>query len=402
MSMNPELSAAEWSNVMAEAVGNNLILGTVTTAGRALINGLNELKVEPGRSVAVPQATKPNNMYYVECLMPYERELHVDFLAAFLKNFPSAKHISMPGKKAFGTTRRIRLYFHATTAPREVFTAEDATTPIREIILPCGSAAQIIHKWQRLNQVRPPHLLNRWALNNNQRTHAVNATSPNNGVPTPTPPRSYAQAAATSTPHTPTTPTPTAGDIEMTNAEPNDPQPQPNVHTHEGQPPRTTQKTQTVTTPAPPPTSTDWTTNEPFPTRPIQPTASAPQEAAPQTRDATRNATPKILQPSRIPHPPTTNTSAIVTTKPPTATPQTHPVSETPTPTQLTMPTGTSNAARPQSLTLEQRNNQSAPDKHSTDSTQWQHVKRLRTRKPPTTLNDPPPPPPKEQLSDPH
>ena len=198
ISLNKSLDKAEWSSVMADVVGNNLMLGSVSQEGRAAINGLKELKVEPGRTVTVPTATKPNNRYYVECLLPYEREIHVAFVAACLEKFPSARAISMPGKKSFGTTRRVRLYFNTTTAPREVFTQEDTSIPIREILLPCGSIAQIIHKWQRLNQYRPPHLLNRWAHTHTNQTYATaTATRETARTPIPNPPpRSYAAATA--------------------------------------------------------------------------------------------------------------------------------------------------------------------------------------------------------------
>ena len=156
LSLNPTLNATAWGNVMADVVGNKIILGTVTADDREMINNLTEQKVEPGCTATVPQAAKPNNMYYVECLLPFEREFQVEFMEAFLKTFPSAKQISMPGKKAFGTTHRLRLYFHSTTAPREVFTPNYANVPVREITLPCGTAAQTIHKWQRLNQYRLP------------------------------------------------------------------------------------------------------------------------------------------------------------------------------------------------------------------------------------------------------
>ena len=196
LALNTAIETTAWTEVMADVVGNNLILGTVTAGGKEKINNLIELKIESGRTVSVPRASKPNNMYYVECLLPYERDLHVEFMAAFLKNFPSAQHISMPGKKAFGTTRRIRIYFPSSTAPREVFTSNDANTPIREIILPCGSAAQVIHKWQRLNLVRPPHLLNRWAQNTTHRSPTALNTGATYNTNTTNPPISYAQAAA--------------------------------------------------------------------------------------------------------------------------------------------------------------------------------------------------------------
>ena len=172
---NPSLDAEKWTAVTADVVGANLILGTMNKTGRELIDNLNELKVEPGRSSKVPPTSKPNNLYNVEILLPHERELHVAFMEAFLLSFPSAKYISMPGKKPFGTTRRLRLYFNTTTAPREVFTKEDPNIPIREVKLPCGTAAQIIHKWQRLNQFRPPHLANRWNQPTATRTYAAAA-----------------------------------------------------------------------------------------------------------------------------------------------------------------------------------------------------------------------------------
>ena len=162
LAVNPSLDSDAWTHVTADVFGANLIVGTVSESGRKKINDLREVKVEPGRTAKVPAATKPNNFYYVELYLPYERELHVELMKAFLLKFPSATNISMPGKKPWGTTRCIRLYFNETTAPKEVFTSDDANIPIREITLSNGTAAQIIHKWQRLNQHRPPHLMNRW------------------------------------------------------------------------------------------------------------------------------------------------------------------------------------------------------------------------------------------------
>ena len=204
--INPTLNSEEWETVMADVVGPNLVVGTVNQKGHAMIDALQEIKVEPGRTVKVPPASKPNNFYYVELLLPYERELHIELLEAFLITFPTARHVSMPGKKPWGTTRRIRLYFNTTLAPREVFTSTHDNIPIREVVLDCGTAAQVIHKWQRLNQFRPPHLMNRWntadparsyaaaAATNNTPTSAPAASQPNpQSAPSP---RSYAAAAA--------------------------------------------------------------------------------------------------------------------------------------------------------------------------------------------------------------
>ena len=182
--LNPTLDSEDWSTVTADIVGTNLVIGTVSDSGRTIINELAELKVEPGRAAKVPAAAKPNNLYYVEILLPYERELHIDFMEAFLRKFPSAKYIQMPGLKAWGTDRRLRLFFNTTTAPREVFTEEDSTIPIREITLQCGTAAQIIHKWQKLNQFRPPHLLNRWRTQTPAQSYAAAITG--NGGQRPT------------------------------------------------------------------------------------------------------------------------------------------------------------------------------------------------------------------------
>ena len=178
LEQNPTIDTAKWHAVTADVMGTNLVMGTVSREGKELIDGLHELKVEPGRTTKVPPASKPNNFYYVEILLPLERELHVDLFEAFLLAFPTGKWVSMPGKKPFGTTRRIRLYFNTTTAPREVFTPDDHNTPIREVKLNCGTAAQIIHKWQRLNQFRPPHLMNRWHHNAPTRSYAAAAQSP--------------------------------------------------------------------------------------------------------------------------------------------------------------------------------------------------------------------------------
>ena len=188
LALNPTLQAEDWSSVTADVVGANLIIGTVTMSGRKMIDELDELKTEPGRSAKVPAAERPNNLYYVEMLMPIERELHIDFMEAFCRKFTTAKFIQMPGLKAFGTDRRLRLFFNTTTAPREVFTEEDENIPIREITLKCGTAAQVIHKWQKLNQFRPPHLANRWNNHNPTRSYAAAATANNHNINTRAPP----------------------------------------------------------------------------------------------------------------------------------------------------------------------------------------------------------------------
>ena len=177
--LNPSLDTPAWSDVTAEIIGNNMVVGSVTERGRQMIDSLKELKLEHGRTTKVPPATKPNNNYYVELLLPVERDLHVELLEAFLLKFPSSKTITMPGKKPWGTTRRLRLFFTTSTAPREVFTAEDENVPIREIVLTCGTAGQVIHKWQRLNQFRPPHLLLRWNSPQRHRSYATAAASNN-------------------------------------------------------------------------------------------------------------------------------------------------------------------------------------------------------------------------------
>ena len=205
--LNPSLNSEKWASVMADVVGQNLVVGTVCKIGHEMIDALQEIKVEPGRTVKVPPASKPNNFYYVELLLPYERELHVELMEAFLMTFPTARHISMPGKKPWGTTRRLRLYLNTTLAPKEVFTQTNDKIPIREVVLDCGTAAQVIQKWQRLNQFRPPHLTNRWYPTMPTRSYAA-AAATTNTTTTPTstippenqplpPPRSYAAAAAT-------------------------------------------------------------------------------------------------------------------------------------------------------------------------------------------------------------
>ena len=283
LELNPSLNSDDWADVSADVVGNNLVIGTTTAAGRRMIDGLKELRLEHGRITPVPASDKPNNFYFVEILLPHERELHIDFFEAFLLKFPTAKYASMPGKMAWGTTRRIRLYFTVTVAPREVFTEEDPTIPIREVKLPCGTAAPVIHKWQRLNQFRPPHLSHRW-------NHQGSAPS-------------YAAAAATShRPHHPTTdghrpafqpspnhPTPRQTQIDHPNIgttatqptratqharRPDNPSVNPPIHTRPAvshRPPTTAPHTNNQQPHPVDPPATDWMTDDPFPSPPDAP-----------------------------------------------------------------------------------------------------------------------------------
>ena len=376
---NPSLDAEKWTAVTADVVGANLILGTMNKTGRELIDSLNELKVEPGRSSKVPPASKPNNLYNVEILLPQERELHVAFMEAFLLSFPSAKYISMPGKKPFGTTRRLRLYFNTTTAPREVFTKEDPNIPIREVLLPCGTAAQIIHKWQRLNQFRPPHLANRW----NQ----------------PTATRTYA-AAALATPPIQT---------EQRNVTNNALQPSSAAN----QPPRPARRTGEVPNGPPPPTTSlaalateiadhpqvnrpnekhadqaDWMIDEPFPpsnaetsqheARPQDVTNATPvpmdlNNAATQPHDTPSHHPPHtslaLPKRSQLPRGPPTNT-----TNTPSNIPRTRRSSEV-------LSSATKQLAAPTTRAHNATTNQALPTPPSTEEAQqWQQVSRSRSR----------------------
>ena len=402
LALNPNLNAAMWSDVMADVVGNSLIMGTVCAGGKEMIDKLSEIKVEPGRTVRVPPATKPNNRYYVECLLPHERELHVAFLEAFLKKFPTAKQISMPGKKAFGTTRRIRLYFTSTSAPRDVLTAEDANMPIREIVLPCGSAAQIIHKWQRLNQVRPPHLLNRWAHDAPPRTYMAAATGATSGANTTMPSRSYAQATANTQHGAQVTRGPIPPPTNHTTAIPHPHHPlvqRPETAPH-GPPSQIDQLREQPNHAQQPTPMEDWTADEPFP-------PSAHTDNTPTEREA--NAPTKKLTPpttgttttSLIPSPPPPSKQAPVqdsgltqkTTagncKPQAAqhatattplaigdTTTKEPGSAQPTPNTASPPTD------PRLTTLPQTNTADVtPTRSPSETVQWQLPKRQRTRR---------------------
>ena len=383
MANNPALDAEKWSCVTADVVGSNLIIGTVNKVGRELIDGLGEVKVEPGRTAKVPPASKPNNLYHVEILLPYERELHVEFMEAFLQSFPSAKFISMPGKKPFGTTRRLRIYFNTTTAPREVFTEDDHTIPIREVTLPCGTAAQIIHKWQRLNQFRPPHLSNRWHQQSVPRSYAA-AASPN---PAPqnnesTNPNGLSNHTASIT-HPPqpirrTGEVPTGPSINTTS--PTVPPPA-NVPPSANITPALANTTNNRN-----PDQADWMSDEPFPPSQQQATHHSDQtrnmeitshDRVPQSRNAINPPTPHSCAPvlpetnqhppsvtnaptnqSRIPNPPSSNDKTYSTSKP----------SSQPSPPPP--PQRANTKAYP-----------SAPQPTTTtDPRQWQSVKRSRSR----------------------
>ena len=380
--LNKDLESDAWSAVMNDVVGTNLVIGTVSETGREQIDKLMEVKVEPGRTVKVPPASKPNNMYYVECLLPYERELHVAFMEIFLRTFPTARHISMPGKKAWGTTRRLRLYFNATTAPREVFTPEDPNTPIREIKLSCGTAAQIIHKWQRLNQFRPPHLLNRWNGNN--------------------PARTYAAAAASTRPTQPQTP---PNPQPSTNAPPIT-APRPQVPRRPGEVPQgppTQQFTDPQTDPAthPKATQVEWHTNEPFPA-PITPNLPNNQvdTTPPETRNSQDNpnntTTPNV--PDRDEH---MSDSAQTPSQRDTHTPPPHPTNRIEPDNTRTIPPTTTNSnmnptnvidtdaptKTPQQHTQPARATKPnpahpAPSRGTDETEQWHQVKRPRIKKP--------------------
>ena len=171
--MNPTLTDAAWSHVTADILGNNLVMASVGPHGLQQLQSLKELKLEHGKSTPLPAPQRPNNLYYIEMLLPYEIEMHRPLLGTLLRKFKNVSHLLNPGRKAFGSNRRVRLYFKSITAPREVFTEEDDTIPIREIVLPCGTAAQIVHKWQRLNSFAPPHLAGRWLGRNGRRSYAA-------------------------------------------------------------------------------------------------------------------------------------------------------------------------------------------------------------------------------------
>ena len=384
ISQNPTLNTNNWAAVTADVIGANLVLGTVSTNGKELIDSMGELKVEPGRTVKVPPAAKPNNFYYVELLLPYERELHVDFMEALLLSFPSATHISMPGKKPFGTTRRLRLYFNSTTAPREVFTSNDHTIPIREIRLPSGTAAQLIHKWQRLNQYRPPHLVNRWHQQN--------------------PSRSYAAAASTNpTTHNPANnipPTATSG------AQPYSYPPPPWRRTGEvpNGPPHSVTIPPSSSTPTPatphqphdtPATDQDWMNDDPFPSNHPSTSQATPNQPNTITNNAQPTLSPTPHQPTTTPETPRHNTNPQ-----PAPPPLSHPTN---TPTSTAAPSGVPRQQTRQNPPPEYSQGplpQSTADKnpqlqpalttrpHNENSNQWQQVLRTRNR---PSLPAPPP-----------
>lgn len=161
--LNPTLSANDWAQVSADVIGSKLVLTTFNAAGVNLINNLQAIKMEPGKSTSVPTATRPQNRYYVDILMPREVEMHQPLLAAAILKFKSLETIENPNyHKPLGSHRLLRFIFKTTTEPRDVFTPEDESVPIREVILPCGSMAQVIHKWTRLNAYPPPSMARSW------------------------------------------------------------------------------------------------------------------------------------------------------------------------------------------------------------------------------------------------
>ena len=294
----------------------------------------------------------------------------------------------MPGKRPWGTTRRLRLFFNTTTAPNEVFTdGNNANPPIREVTLPCGTAAQVIHKWQRLNQFRPPHLVNRWATNapnithrsyaaaastatnpprhptatpnENQATHLARAQDVNNSNPSYTPNPSPLVNASTTPRTQPTQPTPTTSRT---------PAPSTNLPTHQ---PSSQHE------PRRPLEEVEWDSNEPLITQMETDTASA-------SNNVTLSSTPK-------PHP--TTEPSLPHHSPPNLTP----TSRSNNPTNLTTPPApiTHMNTRQSSRAPKPNPAHPAPAHDSADPTEWQQVKRPRTRKPAqpshTTIQTPTP-----------
>ena len=337
--LNPSLDTPAWADVTAEIIGNNLVVGSVTERGRQMIDSLKELKLEPGRATKVPPSTKPNNNYYVELLLPVERDLHVELLEAFLLKFPSSKTITMPGKRPWGTTRRLRLFFPTSTAPREVFTADNESVPIREIVLKCGTAAQVIHKWQRLNQFRPPHLMTRWNPSQRHQSYATAAASTN-------PTRNASPNAINPMPRQPTSHVPSFPTAQL-----NPPTAHGTIPTNNRIPPQTN-------TPRSTPTGeTDWSDITPMTdelTTPLPPPTADPRHptATFTTRDNNNENNPPTSNITDIIEPATTANGATGST--------------TPRPTDV-----------------------------SSDPRQWQQITRTRSRK---NLAPTPPTTPKQQL----
>ena len=388
LSLNPSLDSETWSTVTADVVGANLVVGTVSARGRKMIDELNELKVEPGRAVKVPLATKPNNMYHVELLLPYERELHLDLMEAFLRKFPSAKYISMPGNRPWGTHRRLRLFFNTTTAPREVFTENDPNTPIREIVLPCGTAAQVIHKWQRLNQVRPPHLMNRWFPNAPARSYAAAAATASRTTNPSTDATRATHATGNSTPHTPANGTQPPALVRRPGAVPAGPP----GHTQHAYPNGTTERV--------PHEQEDWSSMAPMDTDaefdhlPTAPLTSGertnPQRLTASTAHATAQNTDNIpVQTNTAP----TASAPIPNTNPnKSADPRTNPPVRTRNNTRSTaiQPQEPNPPPPPTNLTNQpilpkQAQPHPAPERNTKDPSQWQQVKRARTKEAPPT-----------------
>ena len=173
--MNPSLENEAWTAVSADIINQHLVLGTMTQRGLELLNSLQEIKLETTMTTPVPKAKKPDNLYWIDLLYPPEVELRVPFLMKLIQIFPSGVKLSNPGKRPLGLHRRTRLHFNSVVAPRSVFTHDDPTIPIREISLACGSTAQILHKWPRLNSFIPPSVLQRGAPHRNRQSYAAAA-----------------------------------------------------------------------------------------------------------------------------------------------------------------------------------------------------------------------------------
>ena len=321
--LNPNITTTDWTGVTAEVVGNNLTLAAVGAEGLRKLNSLKELTLEHGKSTTIPTASRPNNLYYVDLVLPHEVETHIELLGEFLKLFKTGSHMTNPGYKPFGSNRRLRLFFNSITAPREVFTADDPTIPLREVVLPNGIAAQIAHKWQRLNSFPPPHLAGRWLGRNGRKKSFAAAVGAriNNGtignnedqrqpqqIPetSPTPTITGSPHHAINTAQTvPPTPNPSQqedinmGENPQTTGDTNENRPNISENGHGANTQTTPHRTTDETVDHPP--QPQHTTNQPQPTR----------EAAPQNEHGQHEQWNTIpIRGSRKPSPaPTTRTS---------------------------------------------------------------------------------------------
>ena len=118
------------------------------------------LSTGQGEKTTVPKPQRPDNKYYVDILLPMrEWKMPPYLLGAAVRRFTLAEYIHRPNAgNPLATMRLFRLTFSSVTAPREVFTDEDESVPIREMSLSCGATALIIQKWNSLNATPPPSL----------------------------------------------------------------------------------------------------------------------------------------------------------------------------------------------------------------------------------------------------